>query len=648
MAPQRDPRNKHKHPQPQSRNLFRNFIGFVLVLILFSSILALYDSSFEKVKIIGINELAQLIKDHKVAEVTVVENSNLAITLNDEQKTKLASQKESTESLPSLLATYGVTSDNLQQTAIHVKGPSGWKFFLFQVLPIALPILFIVLFLFVMMRQVQGVNNRALGFGQTRTQSFDPEKQKKQTTFQDVAGSKESKEELEEVVDFLKHPKKFLALGARIPRGVLLMGPPGTGKTLLARAVAGEASVPFFHISGSEFVEMFVGVGASRVRDFFKRAKKAAPAILFIDEIDAVGRQRGTGLGGSHDEREQTLNQILTEMDGFEEDTGVIVIAATNRPDVLDPALLRPGRFDRRVILDLPDIAEREEILQVHARNKIFTADIEMKTIAQRTTGFSGADLMNLLNEAAIFAARNNRKKIAMEDCLEAIDKVLLGPQRKSKKVSDREKEITAYHEGGHALMAYMLPDSDPVHKVSIIPRGSAGGYTLKLPDEDRQLHSKKGMLADIAVALGGHAAEQMQFGDVTTGPSSDLAKATKMARGIVMYYGMSDELGPRTFGASSEMVFLGREIHEQRDYSEDTAKKIDSAIAEIINTQYTIVKRILSENRDKLQKIAEKLIAVETLEREAFEELLRDEDTQVSAPHDEEGAIGTVAPQAV
>jgi len=610
--------------KPESKNILRNFIGFVFIFILFAAALSLYNSPFTEQKTIGITELAAHITKGEVKEITVSEGTAIIVTLNDSAGTVLKSQKEASESLPTLLANYGVTAEQLQKTPIQVEGETAWKFFLVNIMPIAFPALLVVLFLWFMMRQVQGSNNRAMMFGQTKAQSVD-ETKKSTTTFKDVAGATEAKEELEEIVDFLKHPKKFTALGARIPKGVLLMGSPGTGKTLLARAVAGEAGVPFFHISGSEFVEMFVGVGASRVRDFFKKAKKAAPAILFIDEIDAVGRQRGTGLGGSHDEREQTLNQILTEMDGFEADTGVIVIAATNRPDVLDPALMRPGRFDRRVVLDLPDIKDREAILTVHAKNKLFEPDVQLMVIAQRTTGFSGADLMNVLNEAAIFAARNNRKKIAMVDCLEAIDKVLLGPQRKNARSTAHEKEVTAYHEAGHALIAHMLPESDPVHKVSIIPRGRAGGFTLKLPEEDKNLHTRSELLADIAVSLGGHAAETFKFGEMTTGASSDLEKATTLARRLVTAYGMSDKLGPRTFGQTSEMVFLGKEIHEQRNFSEKTAQDIDAEMDAIIHTQYQLVQKTIQQHEDKLTLIAKKLLEVETLEREDFEALLVD-----------------------
>ncbi len=611
-----------KKKQPDSKGAFRSFLIFLLVFVGMAAVLSLSNPLQDKPEEVGLSTIAEYVKNGSVEQITVREGTRLEITLNNEEKTTLISNKESSESLPTLLATYGVSTEDLQQMQINVEGISGWKFFAVSVLPILLPVLFIVVFFWFMLRQMQGSNNRAMSFGQSPAKAMDPNK-KNRTTFKDVAGAAEAKEELEEIVDFLRTPKKFTSLGAKIPRGVLLMGPPGTGKTLLARAVAGEANVPFFHISGSEFVEMFVGVGASRVRDFFKKAKKAAPAILFIDEIDAVGRQRGTGLGGSHDEREQTLNQILTEMDGFENEDNVIVVAATNRADVLDPALLRPGRFDRRVIIDLPSVKDREAILKVHAKNKVLAAGVSLKKLAQRTTGFSGADLMNVLNEAAIFAARNDRKKVNLDDCLEAIDKVLLGPQRLSAQMLDTEKEITAYHEGGHALVAYLTEDSDPVHKVTIIPRGRAGGYTLKLPEEDKKLHSRKMLLADIAVSLGGHAAETLQFGDLTTGASNDLQKSTKVARALVMQYGMSDKLGPRTFGKAEDMIFLGKEIHEQRDYSEHTAQEIDTEIEKIISEQYDYVTGLLKKNKDKLDLIAQALIKYETLEREEFEHLL-------------------------
>lgn len=624
---------------PQSNpKLFRNFVVFLFGFILLAAVLALYRAPLDAPEEVGLNQLAEEVKKQNVEEIIVVEGTQLKATLKDSEKTEVISHKEASSSLPETLATYGVTPEQLQATKITVEGQSGWKFFFTSVAPMLLPILFVVFFFWIMFRQVQGSNNKAMMFGQTRAQQVDPNRKNK-TTFKDVAGATEAKEELMEVVDFLKNPKKFLALGAKIPKGVLLVGSPGTGKTLLARAVAGEADVPFFHISGSEFVEMFVGVGASRVRDVFKKAKKASPAILFIDEIDAVGRQRGSGMGGSHDEREQTLNQILTEMDGFEGEANVIVIAATNRPDVLDPALLRPGRFDRRVTLDLPDIREREEILEVHAKNKIFTDDVSLKEVAKRTTGFSGADLMNVLNEAAILAARVDRKKIAMQDCLDAIDKVLLGPQKKNSKMSPKEKEITAFHEAGHALVAHMLDDSDAVHKISIIPRGRAGGFTLKLPEEDRHYYSRAHMLADIAVSLGGYVAELHTFGDVTTGPSSDLEKATKVARRMVTTYGMSDKLGTRTFGQQQEMMFLAREIHEQRDYSDKTAEEIDNEVSRIIAEQLARAQEIVKTHTDKLKMIADKLLEVETLERAEFEALFNPAPVEVKTETSESEA---------
>lgn len=620
---------KSPNKLPSDKSVFRSFMWAFAIFVLLAVALSLYRSPIEQQDTsITINELARLVQDDKVKSITVSEGSKLVITLSDD--TEKQSFKEVTESLATQLATYGVTPEQLQNVNVSVEGRSGWKVVFIDFLPVLLPFIFIVVFFVFMARQVQGANNRAMGFGQMPAKFIDPNKQRPTATFADVAGATEAKEELVEVVEFLKEPEKFLALGAKIPKGVLLMGPPGTGKTLLARAVAGEAKVPFFYISGSEFVEMFVGVGASRVRDFFRRAKKVSPAIVFIDEIDAVGRQRGTGLGGSHDEREQTLNQILTEMDGFEVEDNVIVIAATNRADVLDPALLRPGRFDRRVILDLPDVRDREEILGVHARNKSLAEDVDLKTLAQRTTGFSGADLMNLLNEAAIFAARRGKNQVEMAECLESIDKVLLGPQRKSARFSDEEKRITAYHEAGHALVAHLLPESDPVHKVTIIPRGRAGGYTLKMPDDDRKLHTRKGMLADIAVSLGGYVAELLKFGDLTTGPSNDLEKATKMARQIVMRFGMTDALGPRTFGETSDMVFLGKEIHEQRDYSDKTAEIIDNEINRIIHEQHTLVQDLIQQQVAKLDLIANRLLEVETLEREQFEALLAEPTTTV------------------
>ncbi len=484
-----------------------------------------------------------------------------------------------------------------------------------------LPLLIFGGLLFFMMRQAQGSNNQALSFGKSRARMFAGNRPT--ITFADVAGVEEAKQELAEIVEFLKYPDKFAALGARIPRGVLLVGPPGTGKTLLSRAVAGEAGVPFFSISGSEFVEMFVGVGASRVRDLFDQAKRNAPCIVFVDEIDAVGRQRGAGLGGSHDEREQTLNQILVEMDGFDTNTNVIVIAATNRPDVLDPALLRPGRFDRQVVLDNPDIRGRNQVLEVHARGKPFEKNVNLGTLAKQTPGFSGADLANLLNEAAILTARRNKKAIGMSELEEAIDRVLSGPERKSRIISEKEKAITAYHEVGHALVARMLPNIDPVHKITIVARGLAGGYTRLLPTEDRYLYTKSQFEETLAWSLGGHAAEQLIFGEVTTGASNDIERATSLARQMVTQYGMSEKLGPLALGKKEELVFLGREIGEQRNYSEAVAQEIDNEVRNLINRAYSVAREILVRHKDKLATVSEKLMSLETIEGLAFDEIM-------------------------
>ncbi len=486
-----------------------------------------------------------------------------------------------------------------------------------------LPVLLIGGFIFFMMRQAQGTNNQAMSFGKSRARMFLGNKQV--VTFNDVAGVDEAKTELQEVVEFLKYPEKFNGLGARIPRGVLLVGPPGTGKTLMARAVAGEAGVPFFSISGSEFVEMFVGVGASRVRDLFDQAKRNSPCIVFVDEIDAVGRQRGAGLGGSHDEREQTLNQILVEMDGFDTNTNVIVVAATNRPDVLDPALLRPGRFDRQVILDRPDMRGRTEILQVHTKGKPLDKTVVVEELARQSPGFSGADLANLVNEAAILAARRNKKAVGMPEFQEALERIIAGPERKSRVISDAEKLVIAYHEGGHAIVQRILPKCDPVAKVTIISRGMALGYTMALPTEDRYLQSKSEFEDKIAGLLGGNVSERLVFGDTTTGAANDIEKATDLARRMVTEFGMSDKLGPLSFGKRDEMVFLGREIGEQRNYSDDVAKLIDEEVRRIIDTAYARAQEVLTTHKDRLVALAEKLVAEETVDAEGFEALFAD-----------------------
>lgn len=577
---------------------------------------------FEQEKDISLSELVSFINEGKVTEISVSENSVKAV-LADGQKLK--TQKELEAGLSETLKNYGVEQDKLRAVKISMKSSSAFNFFMGFVLPILAPILLIAFFIWFTARQVQRGSMQAFSFGQSRARLVSPENTRERITFKDVAGSEEAKEELKEVVDFLKNPKKFWDIGAKIPRGILLMGAPGTGKTLLARAVAGEASVPFFHISGSEFVEMFVGVGASRVRDLFKVVKKSAPAIIFVDEIDAVGRHRGAGLGGGHDEREQTLNQILVEMDGFETNESVIVMAATNRPDVLDPALLRPGRFDRRVILDLPDINDREKILKIHSKNKPFEKEVDLRRIAERTPGFAGADLANLVNEAAILAARHNRKIISQLDLINSIEKVLLGPERKSHMLTIKEKEISAYHEAGHALVSASLPNADPVHKVSIVSRGRAAGYTLKLPTEDRHLLSKSHFLDELAVSLGGYTSEEIVFGDLTTGAGDDLKKAADLARDLVTRFGMSEKFGPIVFGEKEELVFLGKEIGTEKSYSEETASQIDKEIAKFIDSAHKKAREILTDRRKKLDQIAGVLIAKETIERDEFAELVKE-----------------------
>ncbi len=604
------------------RNIVKNFALFLLAFLIIAGVLSAFNSSFSDQEEINFKELVENIKTQQVESIAV-EGDGLHITYTD--GTIKESQKEGGESLAGLLKIYGLTDEQIGAVSIQGKKPGGFGMWAAALAPFLIPLIFIVFFIWFMMRQVQGANSRAMSFGQSTAREEKPEKdsQKKKTTFVDVAGAHEAKQELLEVVEFLKHPQKFEKLGARIPRGVLLIGAPGTGKTLLAKAVSGEAGVPFLHMSGSEFVEMFVGVGASRVRDLFKRAKKGAPAIVFIDELDAVGRQRGTGLGGSHDEREQTLNQILVEMDGFESGTNVIVMAATNRPDVLDPALLRPGRFDRRVTIDLPDISEREAILKLHVKGKPLAGGVNLRKVAERTPGFSGADLFNLLNEAAILTARHNKHQIKQESMLISIEKVMLGPERKSFIMSEKEKKITAYHEAGHAVVAHLLPEADPVHKVSIISRGRAGGYTLKLPTGDKRFHSKSEFLSDLAVLLAGHAIENEIFGDITTGASSDLKKATNLAKQMVTEFGMSEKLGTRTFGDREELIFLGKEISEQRDYGEKFAELIDEEISSFLGDSYSNAKKIITDNMPKIEKVVQVLLDKENIEKEEFEALM-------------------------
>jgi len=601
-------------------NFFGN-AGIVFFILLF--VIGLYSLIIEasnKTEEIPISQIARDIADDKVSKIIVKGD---ALTIEYKGGEKKSSKKEVDASLSETLKNYGVTAEALNAVALDIQGPSGFFFWLIQLAPFLIPILFILIFIWFLTRQVRGAGMQAFTFGQSKARIISPHDKKQRVTFKDVAGVKEAKEELAEIVDFLRNPKKFLDIGARIPKGILLMGAPGTGKTLLARAVAGEAGVAFFSISGSEFVEMFVGVGASRVRDLFKLAKQAAPAIIFIDEIDAVGRVRGTGVGGGNDEREQTLNQILVEMDGFEPNEKVIVMAATNRPDVLDPALLRPGRFDRRVTIDLPDRHDREEILKIHSKEKPFGEDVNLEVIAERTPGFSGADLYSLMNEGAILAAREDRKKVTQYDLIRAIEKVMLGPERKSHLLSKKEKEITAYHEAGHALVASVLPYADPVHKISIIARGNAGGYTLKLPLEERKLQSKKEFLDDIAMSLGGYVTEKMIFGDLTTGPSNDLQVSTAMARDMVTKYGMSDKMGPVALeGIGGRTLIGGRGLNEH-EYSERVSAEIDAEVMRIMSEAKTKAEEIITKHRVALDAIAAKLIEVETIERDEYEKLI-------------------------
>jgi cell division protease FtsH len=563
---------------------------------------------------IPLSQFASLVNARQITSITVEGDSLIG------QKTdasKVESKKESGASVFSTLSAYGVSTTTLATTTITIVNDHGLSFW-GSIIPILLPVVFLGFMIWWLGRGIKGANMQALSFGQSRAKVIYPDDTKEKITFKDVAGAKEAKDELEEIVEFLRAPKKFTDIGAQIPKGVLLMGAPGTGKTMLARAVAGEAGVPFFHLSGSEFEEMFVGVGASRVRDLFDMAKKAAPAIIFIDEIDAVGRTRANSISGQGEGREQTLNQILVEMDGFEPTMNLIVMAATNRPDVLDKALLRPGRFDRRVTLDLPDRGDREAILAVHVKNKPLAEDVNLKVIAERTPGFSGADLYSLMNESAILAAREERKSVAQYDLIRSIEKVMLGPERKSYVLSEKEKKITAYHEAGHALVASVLPDADPVHKVSIIARGHAGGYTLKLPFDERRLMSRSAFLDDIAMSLGGYVAEKEIFGDITTGPSNDLEVATNMARHMVTRYGMST-LGPIAFVPEGDTL---RGLYG-KEYSEVYGEKIDNEVKHIMDEAWNRARHIITEKRTALTSIAEELMRVESLEREDFEKLL-------------------------
>ena len=619
IASPKKPKNKKSVTPPRrgwrallgGPSFFSNLITTVLIFLLLMSVYSLVEGLSKPADDVPLSVVAADVAEGKIRSITV-NGDSLDLVYADES-TKV-SRKDPSAGLPETLATYGVTPAELSRVSITIRGQSGFQFWFLTLAPILLPLLFVAAFFWIISRQVRGAGMQAFSFGQSKARVIDPADSSQRVTFADVAGAREAKEELLEIVDFLKNPKKFLDIGARIPKGIILMGAPGTGKTLLARAVAGEAGVPFFSISGSEFVWMIVGVGASRVRDLFQLAKKAAPAIIFVDEIDAVGRVRGAGVGGGNDEREQTLNQILVEMDGFEPNEKVVVMAATNRPDVLDPALLRPGRFDRRVTIDLPDRRDREEILKIHARAKPLGPDVALAVIAERTPGFSGAELYSLMNEGAILAAREDRKELAQYDLIRSIEKVMLGPERKSHLLSKKEKELTSYHEAGHALVSSVLENADPVHKISIISRGRAAGYTLKLPFEDRKMQSKKQFLDDIAATLGGYVAEEMLFDDVTTGPSNDLMVITALARDMVSRYGMSDKLGPIAFGERA----MGNE-----PYSERVAGEIDTEVSRIIEEARTRARAVITKHRKALDAIAKELMEKETVQRDAFEKIL-------------------------
>jgi cell division protease FtsH len=604
---------------PQGSNLWMQLAAAFAVFLVLSIGYALVRSYVTTAnETVPISQIAGDITAGSVTDI-VIEGDKITATYAD--ATKKISRKESESSLTDTLSRYDIPPERLAAVQISVQDEGGFRYWFLTLAPVLIPAIMLFGLIWYLSRQLRGGGMQAFSFGKSMARLISPEDGAQRVTFADVAGAKEAKAELTEIVDFLKNPKKFIQIGARIPKGVLLMGGPGTGKTLLARAVAGEAGVPFFSISGSEFVEMFVGVGASRVRDLFSTAKKSGPAIVFMDEIDAVGRVRGTGVGGGNDEREQTLNQILVEMDGFEPNEKIIVMAATNRPDVLDPALLRPGRFDRRVVIDPPDRKDREDILNVHAKTKPLGPDVKLSVIAERTPGFSGADLANLMNEAAILAARENRKEVAQFDLIRSIEKVMLGPERRSHVLNKKEKEITAYHEAGHALIASVLEYADPVHKISIISRGRAAGYTLKLPFEDRKMQSRKEFLDDIAVSLGGFIAEKMVYGDITTGASNDLQVLTALARNMVARYGMSEKMGPIAFAASAQRALFGEGVEGEQ--SQEVAAAIDAEVKVIIEGAHKRAEQVMKKHRKALDAIAKRLIQVETLEREDFEKIL-------------------------
>lgn len=594
------------------------FVYFLLLVAIGAMIFVGLRDNSSATEPLTISEVARMIENGQVARIIIESDDTIRVVKpSGSEETALESRKEADTTLIGQLRDYGVTPEQLAEVNIEVSAPSPWGGVLSGALYL-LPVLFMGGLLWFIFRQAQGSNNAAMSFGKSRARMFSGEHPT--VTFADVAGAEEAKQELAEIVEFLKEPQKFIQLGARIPKGVLLVGPPGTGKTLLSKAVSGEAGVPFFSISGSEFVEMFVGVGASRVRDLFDQAKRHSPCIIFVDEIDAVGRQRGAGLGGSHDEREQTLNQMLVEMDGFDTDTNVIIIAATNRPDILDPALLRPGRFDRRVTLDRPDVKGREAILKVHVKGKPLEPNADLASVARGTPGFAGADLENLVNEAAILSARRNKKSIGQPELEEAIERVVMGPERKSRLISDEEKRIIAYHEAGHAIVANAIAEADPVQKVTIVGRGQAGGVTWFRPDEDRMLMSRKKMLATLAYALGGRAAEELVFDDITSGASGDIEQVTRMARAMVTRLGMSSEMGTLAYGQKEELIFLGREISEQRDYSEAVAEQIDREVRKLVEDAYKQAKVTVKKYRKQLDAVAKKLLEVEFITREEFE----------------------------
>ncbi|MHB9093236.1 MAG: ATP-dependent zinc metalloprotease FtsH [Eubacteriales bacterium] len=595
--------------------IFKNLSIYLLIVVLAVAIIKYTSPTQQPIKELSTNELYSAVQEKKVKKVSIQPEEQITHISGEMKDGKAFTAIGSTEEISDLSKTL---RENKVELAYRPTPKAPWWTNLFINF---LPILLLIGIVFFMLNQTQGGGSRVMSFGKSKARLHSDDK--KRVTFEDVAGADEVKQELEEVVEFLKHPKKFNELGAKIPKGVLLYGPPGTGKTLLARAVAGEAGVPFFTISGSDFVEMFVGVGASRVRDLFEQAKKSAPCIVFIDEIDAVGRQRGAGLGGGHDEREQTLNQLLVEMDGFNPNEGIIIVAATNRPDILDPALLRPGRFDRQIVVDVPDITGRKEILQVHIKGKPLANDVDLGVLARRTPGFTGADLANLVNEAALLAARTNKKQINMFEMEDAIERVVAGPEKKSKVISEKEKKLVSYHEAGHALVSTLLKDTDPVHKVSIIPRGRAGGYTLILPTEDRYYRTKSMLLDEIVVLLGGRVAESLVLGDISTGAQNDLERATSIARKMIMEYGMSSEIGPLTLGRKTEQVFLGRDIARDRNYSEEVAFAIDKEVRKIIDKSYNKAEELLKSSMDKLHLIASTLMDKETLDSDEFTALI-------------------------